>query len=191
MNKILMVIYNWPPRAGVGMIRPLKFAKYLPDFGWEPTILTPKSAPSQICCHEKEGHLSGVRIIYTGYFDVLTYIKKKLRLYLQMETHTEPDKNSADMISFKKKKESSLISLIRDFLAFPDENIGWYRAAVRKGKELLKNENFSIIYSTSPPETSHLIAKKLKIISGLPWIADLRDPWSNYHHIIKLVFCDH
>ena len=34
------------------------------------------------------------------------------------------------------------------------------------------------IYSTSPYITNHLVALKLKRISGLPWIAEFRDPWA-------------
>ena len=35
-----MVEYNFPPRAGVGIIRTVKLAKYLPNYGWRPIILS-------------------------------------------------------------------------------------------------------------------------------------------------------
>ncbi len=37
-----MVEYNFPPRAGVGVIRTIKLAKYLPNYGWRPIILSVK-----------------------------------------------------------------------------------------------------------------------------------------------------
>jgi hypothetical protein len=40
MNKVLIVTYYWPPSGGAGVQRWLKFSKYLPEFGWEPIILT-------------------------------------------------------------------------------------------------------------------------------------------------------
>ncbi|MCX6329130.1 MAG: hypothetical protein NTZ85_06395, partial [Bacteroidia bacterium] len=40
MNKVLIVTYYWPPSGGAGVQRWLKFSKYLPQFGWEPVILT-------------------------------------------------------------------------------------------------------------------------------------------------------
>ena len=40
MNKVLVVTYYWPPSGGAGVQRWLKFSKYLPEFGWEPIILT-------------------------------------------------------------------------------------------------------------------------------------------------------
>ena len=38
--RVLMVAYNFPPVGGVGMLRTLKYATYLPNFGWEPVVLT-------------------------------------------------------------------------------------------------------------------------------------------------------
>ncbi len=40
MRRILIIAYHFPPDAAVGALRPLKFAKYLPQFGWEPWVLT-------------------------------------------------------------------------------------------------------------------------------------------------------
>jgi len=40
MPKVLIVTYYWPPGSGAGVQRWLKFSKYLPEFGWEPLILT-------------------------------------------------------------------------------------------------------------------------------------------------------
>src|SRR5665648_687335 len=40
MKKVLIITYYWPPSGGAGVQRWLKFAKYLPEFGWQPVILT-------------------------------------------------------------------------------------------------------------------------------------------------------
>ena len=42
MKKVLIIAYSFPPLGIVGALRPFKFAKYLPDFGWEPVILSAK-----------------------------------------------------------------------------------------------------------------------------------------------------
>ena len=41
MKRVLIITYYWPPSGGSGVQRWLKFAKYLPQFGWEPVIYTP------------------------------------------------------------------------------------------------------------------------------------------------------
>jgi hypothetical protein len=40
MKKVLFVSYYWPPAGGATTTRILKFYKYLPEFGWEPIVLT-------------------------------------------------------------------------------------------------------------------------------------------------------
>ena len=40
MKKVLIVTYYFPPSGGPGVQRVLKFVKYLPEFGWQPVILT-------------------------------------------------------------------------------------------------------------------------------------------------------
>ena len=43
MNKlpgVLMIAYYFPPMGGAGVQRTLKFVKYLPEFGWQPHVLT-------------------------------------------------------------------------------------------------------------------------------------------------------
>ena len=39
-NKVLIIAYHFPPDAAVGALRPQKFVKYLPEFGWKPYVLT-------------------------------------------------------------------------------------------------------------------------------------------------------
>ncbi|MFR4039130.1 MAG: hypothetical protein ACLTZT_16245 [Butyricimonas faecalis] len=40
MKKILIITYYWPPAGGPGVQRWLKFSKYLPEFGYDPIIIT-------------------------------------------------------------------------------------------------------------------------------------------------------
>ena len=40
MNRVLFIAYLFPPIANSGTQRPLKFAKYLSLYGWEPTVIT-------------------------------------------------------------------------------------------------------------------------------------------------------
>src|SRR5438132_12370717 len=40
MNQALLIAYHYPPSQAVGGIRPSKFARYLPVYGWQPTVLT-------------------------------------------------------------------------------------------------------------------------------------------------------
>jgi hypothetical protein len=70
---------------------------------------------------------------------------------------------------------------VRALLLFPDEQVGWTGEAVRTGLQLLRGEGRWVLLSSSPPETCHLAAVRLKRRTGVPWVADLRDPWSFSH----------
>ena len=39
-RRVLMVAYHFHPDLAVGAMRSVKFAKYLPEFGWEPHVVT-------------------------------------------------------------------------------------------------------------------------------------------------------
>ena len=44
-RRVLIIAYAFPPTGGPGVQRPAKFAKYLPQFGWRPTVWTVDAAP--------------------------------------------------------------------------------------------------------------------------------------------------
>lgn len=62
------------------------------------------------------------------------------------------------------------------FLARPDRWISWRIAAVREGLRMIHDFRPHAIWSTYPIATAHVIAHTLAKRSGLPWIADFRDP---------------
>lgn len=62
------------------------------------------------------------------------------------------------------------------FLARPDRWMSWRYDGVRRGLQLIEKFQPSVIWSTYPIATAHLIAAELHRHSGLPWIADFRDP---------------
>lgn len=58
----------------------------------------------------------------------------------------------------------------------PDRYSSWYPFAVRKGRTAIRETAPAAIYSTYPVFTAHMVARNLARRSGLPWIADFRDP---------------
>ncbi len=62
------------------------------------------------------------------------------------------------------------------FLAQPDRWISWWPGAVWQGLHLVRKYKISAIWSTYPIMTAHCIAYTLSRLTGLPWIADFRDP---------------
>lgn len=75
------------------------------------------------------------------------------------------------------KKALGIRGMYPGFLTYPDRYWPWFFSALRRGKSLLRSGRFRAIYSTYPVPTAHLIGMFLKANTGLPWVADFRDPW--------------
>ena len=177
-KKVLIITYYWPPSGGPGVQRMLKFAKYLPQMGWDPIILT-----------VKDGEYPAIDE------SLLKDIPKECRVYKTKSI--EPNTIYRKFIGIKKNQripvatlakkgggwKSNLSNWIRLNLFIPDAKIGWKYYAIKKGKKIIRNEKPDLILSSSPPPTVHLIAKKLAHWSGIKWIADFRDPWTKIHYL--------
>jgi len=171
MKKVLVVTYYWPPSGGPGVQRVLKFCKYLPEFGWEPIVLTVKNgeypAIDNSLLEESDGietHLSDAISLYS--------IFNKVSGSKSVPTH-QLSKSKSDSFFTK------FARWVRYNLVIPDGRIGWVPGAVRKGKEILKDQNIDLIFTSGPPHSVHLVGKKLSKSSGIKWITDFRDPWTD------------
>lgn len=155
--------------AGGGVYRPLGFVRYLGDFGWQPTVLAPHGDSFWIRDPSLVDRIpESCRVIRTRTLSaqrVLTAIRGK----------------RAGGTQVRSSRGFSLLRKCGSLFLLPDTYIGWYPFALRAGMRLLAEKKFDAIYSTSPPETSHVVAHALQKKSRLPWVADFRDPWMNLH----------
>ena len=173
MKKALIITYYWPPAGGAGVQRALKFVKYLPQFGWEPIVLTVENPDSPV------NDTSLLNDIPKGTKIFKTKSLEPFELYKKFIGKNSDSKIPNDVLLSKKNLsiKNRLAQWIRLNLFIPDAKIGWKKYAVKKGLEIIKTENIDLIFTTSPPQTVALIGRKLSKLSGVKWIADFRDPW--------------
>lgn len=182
MKKVLIITYYWPPSGGSGVQRWLKFAKYLPQSGWEPVIYTPLNP---------EANTMDAALLK----DVsphTTVIKRKiLEPYGIYKTllGKEKDKPIKANIIAGQDNGSFLhrVSMfIRGNVFIPDPRCLWINPSVRFLKKYLKEHPVDAIVSTGPPHSMHLIAEKVSKATGISWIADFRDPWTEIFYFKHL-----
>ena len=171
LKKCLLIAYYFPPREGIGSQRPSKLAKYFPEFGWEPIVLTAQLPGKP---------QNGLRIIETDYKDVLASAKSLFGFdrnrSLQEQINIHVSKNyTHDTL------RSKIIKFAKEIIAYPDYQRGWYKYAIQSAHEFLEKEKVDILLSTSSPVISHVIARELKKMYRIPWVADLRDLWTQNH----------
>lgn len=177
MKKLLVVAYYFPPSGGPGVQRVLKHIKYLPEFGWEPYVLTVSNgqfpARDESLLEQIPDDMTVERThIYEPYdlYRILTGRKKG----------TAIDVNVIKKESQKRSFKENVAEFIRATFFIPDARVGWLLTAVEAGRRIIGQHGIDAIYSSSPPYTCSLIAKKLKMKTGLPWIAGFRDPWTKF-----------
>ena len=184
-KKVLMVAYFFPPVGGIGAAgsqRILKFAKYLPQFQWEPIILTVRET-----CYEPYLEMDRtllerlppeIKVIRTTVFRWLTKLlelKNRDRGNLSRASQKIDDSNhhgTGASGCYQAMKDS-----LTDLFDIPDSEIGWLIPAVAAGTKAIRREMIDVVYSTGKPWTAHLIGLALKRLTGKPLITDFRDPW--------------
>ncbi|VAX16056.1 TPR/glycosyl transferase domain protein [hydrothermal vent metagenome] len=173
MKKVLIITYYWPPAGGAGVQRALKFVKYLPQFGWEPIVLTVENPDSPTEDLSLLGDIPKECKVYK------TRSFEPFDIYKKFMGKKSDEKIPGDIllqtgnVSLKDK----LAKWVRVNLFIPDAKIGWKKYAVKKGVEIIEDENIDLIFTTSPPQTTALIGRKLSKLTGVKWVADFRDPW--------------
>ncbi len=144
---VLMIAYYFPPMGGAGVQRTLKFVKYLPEYGWQPHVLTVRDSSRLQDSSLASEIPDGLSVTRTPILHLPSQLPWRLRNFIS-----------------------------RWFLIV-DGQIGWLPFANDPGRRVIEEHKVRIIYSTSAPYTAHLIARRLQRQTHLPWVADFRDPW--------------
>ncbi len=165
MRRLLMVAYYFPPLGGIGSLRAMKLATYLPESGWDVTVLAPRRGT-----YYRDPTLSfpEEKVVRTG----------SLELSRAGKTVLAPgtaDTQAALVGPLRRRMRDAA----RRWLYRPDPQIGWYPFAVWAGRRVLREGRFDAVFSSSFPITAHLVGRRLHRDSGLPWVAEFRDPWTD------------
>ena len=154
MKTVLVLAVHFPPSGGVGVIRTLKFIRYLPDFGWEPIVVTlPEGATNRV----KDRSL----------LDTIPN---------NTEIHRPP------FYDYRKVIRGDVAKLLKPLLNrinFPDKFILWNHFAFKYiSKNILPKLKIDLAYTSVGPHSTMLLAHKLKTKFDIPMVVDFRDPFS-------------
>jgi len=146
MKKVLFIEYFFPPLTPHW--RSVAFTKYLPEFGWEPVVLSAAETVS-----------------YSKDYHMLEEIPEGSRVF--RVAHREPP-----------RWWQYLRHTLKIAADFPDYYKTWYSPAYKRAANILRRERFDLIYSASPTFTTALVAERLRKRFGVPWVADFHDGWA-------------
>ena len=177
MKTVLLIAYYFPPSGGPGGQRILKFVKYLPEFGYRPIVLTvTKDADFPARDESLFGEIPSGTQIYRS------FILEPYHLYRRITGRGSEE--AIDIATLEKGMRRGFgertASWVRANCFIPDARIGWLPFGVERGLEIIRRNRVDVIFTSSPPYTVSLIGMMLHMITGKPWVADFRDPWTGF-----------
>ena len=184
-KKVLIITYYWPPSGGSGVQRWLKFVKYLPQFGWTPYVFTPENPTLTI---QDESLLADVppeaEVIKFPIWEPYKAFSKLSGLFSKGKSES----NKAGFVSVKRQSLFQRISTwIRGNVFIPDPRVFWVRPSVRFLHDFIIDNKITTVITTGPPHSIHLIGYRLKKKNpSIKWLADFRDPWSEWGFLDSL-----
>jgi glycosyltransferase involved in cell wall biosynthesis len=158
------VSFYFPPAGGVGVRRPLKVAAQLPELGIETHVLAPDD-PRWLHRDEELQPPAGVRVHRARYLGPRG--RRPAEELRQV--------SGARRVSRRAK-------LVARRLIVPDENATWLVTAIPAAIKVVRRERIDVVLTTSPPSSVHLVGAAVKRATGIPWVADLRDPLAAHPH---------
>lgn len=179
MKKVLIIanLFHASPRiTGI--------APRLADFGYEPTMITVPLKSDKKRFFKFDEFRKKVRVIETPYYgDVFSGLRKILNFFGFNKNKSLLDQVKSKSGSERKKSfVDNVFKAYLTFFAYPDEERKWKAPALKAAADILNKEKFDIILSSSSPVVSHIVAGKLKKKFSIPWVADLRDLWTQNHN---------
>ncbi len=177
MRKLLLITYYFPPCGGAGVQRWLRILKYLPQEGWQISVITSQDGDYPIIDKSLEEKVDkNIKVIRTktpifgNFYKKVTKDKKGIPY---------GNLNSDSNDSFLKK----ILYWIRINLIVPDARFMWNKYAYQAAVKELKSDKYDLVITTSPPHSSQLIGLKLKRKLNIKWVTDFRDPWADIYYL--------
>jgi glycosyltransferase involved in cell wall biosynthesis len=155
--KVLLVTMYFPPAGGGGVQRPLKMATHLPSLGIETHVLAPDD-PKWL--HRDEDLPQPTQ----AFVHRARYLGPRARM---------PSEELHGLEGTDKLVAQAKLAYRRVLL--PDASVTWLPTAVPAAVRLVRREGIDAVITTSPPLSMNLIGASVKRLTGIPWIADLRD----------------
>jgi len=149
VKRVLMIAYHYPPmRGSSGIQRTLKFSQYLPEYGWQPIVLSAHPRAYVNVGNDQIGEIPSEMVVHrTWALDTSRHLAIKGRY--------------------------------PGWLALPDRWASWWLSALPAGLNLIRKYRPDVIWSTYPISTAHMIGLSLHRLTGIPWVADFRDPMTD------------
>ena len=183
-KSIGILAYYWPPAGGSGVQRWLRFSNHLCDLGWDIHVFTFKNPKYPILNNSNVGKVNPLinvnKISGFEFPRFLTKTSSQESVYYRHHSGLGFNRGAKVALLRGRSFEMSFTLMLRELFLFPDARKFLVNPAYKFLKQYYSENNLSMLITTGPPHSMHLAGMKLKQDIGINWIADFRDPWSNF-----------
>lgn len=168
-KRVLIISFDFPPQGGTGAIRVTKFAKYLPEFGWQPVVVCSDTLwnPDESLARD----VPDVPVYRVGWPRLVQAMRPAPPLLNAQAVSTQARLSRFSSVKY------AWVQLARHILV-PDTNVLWVRKAQYTCAQVLRTQPCDVVLTTSPPNSVHLVGQWIHSQFRLPWVADFRDVWT-------------
>jgi glycosyltransferase involved in cell wall biosynthesis len=170
--NVLLITYSFPPAAGVGVLRALSLAKYLPENGVHVDVLTARNAAAV----GRDAGLAAqvpasVTVHRTWTLDLPFGLRKAIKKAISRP------KSPGTAAATAPSKPNPLKALVGNLL-LPDPQVGWLPFALHAARRLVAKRKIDVVLVTVPPFSSvRLVTRLRRLFPDLPIVLDFRDEW--------------
>jgi glycosyltransferase involved in cell wall biosynthesis len=171
--NVLLITFSFPPAGGVGVLRALSLAKYLPEDGIRVDVLTARNAPAV----GKDAALlrqvpESVTVHRTWTLDLPFWLRKTVKKVVS---------GGGGKATVSQQDGVNRGNPLKQFvgnLLLPDPQVGWLPFALPAAERIIRERKIDVVLITVPPFSSVRLATRLrKVFPALPIVVDFRDEW--------------
>jgi len=195
-QRLLVISYHFPPDTTIGSRRWEKLTHAVTERGWGVDVIT--HAPDAEFGSALESLPPGVRVFGVPNPPLLSEKIEHIlwRMYRAVRPHRRVDEASVRTGAFRRyalrpRPESidranirpsirTPRQLLRTYWAWVDFTRGyrWARRAARLAQQFIRPDMYTAVITSAPPHMTHEAGRIVSIATGLPFVMDMRDPWS-------------
>jgi glycosyltransferase involved in cell wall biosynthesis len=160
--RALIVSYYFPPAGGGGVQRVLKLCKHLPAFGWDVDVLAPDDPKWVARDPGLAAQIPAGTVVHRARY-----------------RGPSDQRSPAEMLAGARglRGVATRAGLYGRQLLLPDPRVVWVPDAARAAVRIVRERSASVVLTTSPPSSAHMVGNLVARRTGVPWVADLRDSW--------------
>ena len=197
--RVMLVSFVFPPHNVIGAVRVGKLAKYLTRFGHDVRVLTALDPPFP---KDLALEIPADLVTHTPWARVDRPLRAAVSLASRIRSRSGREPRATNGHGYESSNgngnghgaESNgvhapatsrssalgwLAERYQDFVYIPDDNIGWLPSATAAGLRMAREFRPQVIFASGKPWTSLVVAHRVATRSGVPWIAEFRDPWGS------------